>query len=157
MVRREFYIPSLDGLRAIAFLLVFFAHTGLDKIVPGGFGVTVFFFLSGYLITTLLRLESETTGHVSLKSFYVRRCRRILPPLYVTLIVVYLVATFGIVRGQGTVGGAVSAIFYYYNYFDLKNLGGGLPTGLDVLWSLTIEEHFYFVFPLLFCAAVHYK
>ena len=50
-------IPSLDGIRALAVLMVFFAHSGLDKIIPGGLGVTIFFVLSGYLITTLMRLR----------------------------------------------------------------------------------------------------
>ena len=52
-----FYIPSLDGVRALAFLIVFVSHAGLKDLVPGGFGVTIFFVLSGYLITTLLSLE----------------------------------------------------------------------------------------------------
>src|ERR1043165_4978730 len=62
-------IPSLDGLRAVSFFMVFLAHAGVPGL-PGGFGVTVFFFLSGYLITTLLRLEMEETGTISLKHFY---------------------------------------------------------------------------------------
>src|ERR1700733_3673943 len=78
--RTALHIPSLDGLRTLSFLIVFTAHAGLDRIVPGGFGVTVFFFLSGYLITTLMRVEAETSGHVSLKHFYLRRALRILPP-----------------------------------------------------------------------------
>ena len=64
-----FYIPSLDGIRAIAVLLVFVAHAGLDRFVPAGFGVTVFFFLSGYLITTLLRRELEKHDRISIKKF----------------------------------------------------------------------------------------
>src|SRR5664279_4763278 len=80
-VRAAFHIPSLDGLRAVAFLMVFFGHVGAPG-VPGGFGVTVFFFLSGYLITTLLRIERERTGRVSLRLFYLRRALRILPPFY---------------------------------------------------------------------------
>ena len=55
--KASLHIKSLDGIRALAALLVFIAHAGLDRLVPGGFGVTIFFFLSGYLITTLLRLE----------------------------------------------------------------------------------------------------
>ncbi|MGD0897237.1 MAG: hypothetical protein ABR915_05330, partial [Thermoguttaceae bacterium] len=54
-----FHIPSLDGIRAAAVILVFGAHAGLDRVLPGNFGVTVFFFLSGYLITSLLRIEHE--------------------------------------------------------------------------------------------------
>jgi len=60
-VSEPFHIPSLDGLRAVSILVVFVSHAGLEA-VPGGFGVTVFFFLSGYLITTLLRREFETHG-----------------------------------------------------------------------------------------------
>jgi peptidoglycan/LPS O-acetylase OafA/YrhL len=67
------YIPSLDGIRAISFFLVFFAHAGLGKVlVPGGFGVTIFFLLSGFLITTLLRMEYLRYKRISLKDFYLR-------------------------------------------------------------------------------------
>src|SRR5713101_6087815 len=79
------YIPSLDGIRAISFFLVFFSHAGLGGIVPGGFGVSVFFLLSGFLITTLLRAEFARYQRISLGSFYLRRVLRILPPLYITL------------------------------------------------------------------------
>src|ERR1700733_3228445 len=81
-----FHIPSLDGIRAASFLIVFAAHAGLADLVPGGFGVTVFFFLSGYLITTLLRMEWQQSGTVSLKQFSLRRVLRILPPFYFTLL-----------------------------------------------------------------------
>src|SRR5579862_3542962 len=81
--RAPFHIPSLDGLRAISFFIVFAAHAGLDRIVPGGFGVTVFFFLSGYLITTLMRMETDKSARVNLKNFYLRRALRILPPFYI--------------------------------------------------------------------------
>lgn len=67
------YLPQLDGVRALAILIVFAAHCGYSHVVPGGFGVTVFFFLSGYLITTLLRIERAQTGAVSLPAFYLRR------------------------------------------------------------------------------------
>ena len=59
------HIASLDGIRALAALMVFIAHTGLDRFVPGGFGVTIFFFLSGYLITTLLRIEHAEQGKIA--------------------------------------------------------------------------------------------
>ena len=67
-----FEIASLDGLRAFSILLVFLSHTELNGIVPGGFGVTVFFFLSGYLITTLLRWEAESRGSISLRNRWER-------------------------------------------------------------------------------------
>src|ERR1700676_4428869 len=83
--RNSTHIPSLDGIRAIAALLVFIAHAGLEDRVPGGFGVTIFFFLSGYLITTLLRTEYATCGRINLKNFYIRRAYRIWPPMYIAL------------------------------------------------------------------------
>jgi len=79
------HIPSLDGLRAVSFLLVFVGHAGLDRFVPGGLGVTIFFFLSGFLITTLMRNEYERTGGVNLRHFWLRRALRILPPFYLVL------------------------------------------------------------------------
>ncbi|MEL7231990.1 MAG: acyltransferase, partial [Pseudomonadota bacterium] len=75
------YIPGLDGLRAIAVLIVLVAHFGLSHIVPGGFGVTVFFFISGFLITRLLIAESDKKGGIGLKDFYVRRFIRLIPAL----------------------------------------------------------------------------
>src|SRR5690606_21527322 len=89
-----FRIASLDGIRGIAALIVFVAHAGLGHIVPGGFGVTIFFFLSGYLITTLLCVEFEKTGSISLKHFYLRRVYRIFPPLYPVLGLALLLAAF---------------------------------------------------------------
>src|ERR1051326_8050510 len=93
-------IPSLDGIRALAVLLVFAAHAGLNERVPGNFGVTVFFFLSGYLITTLLRLEWERTGGISLKAFYLRRVLRILPPMYLVLAAASLLTVAGLLEGS---------------------------------------------------------
>src|SRR5512142_971900 len=82
-----FQIPSLDGLRAVAFLMVFLGHgvpIALTRYVPPRFAVTIFFFLSGYLITTLMRIEAEKTGEISLRNFYLRRVLRIFPPFYIT-------------------------------------------------------------------------
>ena len=147
----EFYVPSLDGLRACAFLLVFVAHSGLDKIVPGGFGVTVFFFLSGYLITSLLRLEYEKTGTISLRNFYLRRSIRILPPMYITLAVGFAAGYLRLLPTAGNAVGFVSAIFYFSNYASLLHPGvANLPAGLGLVWSLMVEEHFYLLFPLLY-------
>src|SRR5882762_1194530 len=89
------YIPSLDGIRAISFFLVFFSHAGLGDLVPGGFGVSVFFLLSGFLITTLLRLEFARYQRISLRSFYLRRVLRILPPLYVVLALAMVLSQIG--------------------------------------------------------------
>ena len=88
------HIPSLDGIRGLSFLLVFVAHAGLDNYVPGGFGVTIFFFLSGFLITSLLRTEFEKHAAVSLRHFWLRRILRILPPFYLVLAAAVLLQPF---------------------------------------------------------------
>ena len=75
------HIPSLDGLRAISFLLVFVAHAGLGGMVPDGLGVTMYFFLSAFLITTLMRIEHERSGRVSFRNFWLRRALRGSPTL----------------------------------------------------------------------------
>jgi peptidoglycan/LPS O-acetylase OafA/YrhL len=75
-------IPSLDGIRAVSVLLVVLGHSGLQAAVPGGLGVTIFFFLSGYLISTLMITEHERTGSISIPHFYARRVFRLMPPYY---------------------------------------------------------------------------
>jgi peptidoglycan/LPS O-acetylase OafA/YrhL len=159
------HIPSLDGLRAVSFLFVFFAHSGLDlvpdgapgifarlsRLVPGGFGVTVFFFLSGFLITTLLRLEDRKTGSVSLKAFYLRRVLRILPPFYLTLAIATLLALVGFVPGSPLALPPLRALALHYgNYWFAFHPSNGVPWGTPVYWSLAVEEHFYLLFPLLY-------
>jgi peptidoglycan/LPS O-acetylase OafA/YrhL len=144
----SFYIPSLDGIRAFAFLLVFISHLYMKNAL-GGFGVTVFFFLSGYLIVTLLRREAERTGRISLKKFYARRFLRIFPPCYIVLAIVLLLYAIGIVRGACSLTGMLSEFLYFTNYYFVAG-GNAIPSGTAVLWSLAIEEHFYLVFPLLY-------
>jgi peptidoglycan/LPS O-acetylase OafA/YrhL len=147
-----FHIPSLDGIRAVAFMIVFVAHAGLNKIVPGGFGVTVFFFLSGYLITTLMRVEYEEHGTVSLKQFYLRRVLRILPPFYLVLAISTALSVAGLLA-HGIDPLAIAAqTFHGANYWIIENGYDGLPQGTGVFWSLAVEEHFYLVFPLIFLA-----
>jgi len=143
------YVPSLDGMRAIAFFFVFVAHAQPFKALPGGFGVTVFFFLSGYLITSLLRDEARTTGTISLKGFYLRRVLRIFPPCYLTVILVSTLAAAGILYNRESYASLVSAFLYFSNYWNILDWGN-LPAGLGVLWSLAVEEHYYLLFPLLY-------
>jgi peptidoglycan/LPS O-acetylase OafA/YrhL len=147
--KKSRYIPCLDGIRALSFLTVFVSHAGLDKIVPGGFGVTVFFFLSGYLITTLLRLEFEKTQTISLRAFYLRRVLRIFPPLYITLCVGLAFAFFGLVDGKILLGPVLAGVSHLTNYWNIFT-DTKLPGGLGILWSLAVEEHFYAVFPVLY-------
>ena len=136
------YIPGLDGLRALAVLIVMVAHVGFSHIVPGGFGVTVFFFISGFLITRLLIAESEKKGQIELKSFYIRRFLRLLPALFYMLIVTGLTFTF-LGNPPGLVE-TLAAVGYVMNYQTIGLAFQGMvqegPWGH--LWSLAVEEHF---------------
>ncbi len=145
------YIPSLDGIRALSFLIVFAAHAGLERWVPGMFGLSVFFFLSGYLITTLLRVEWERTGTLQLRQFYRRRALRILPPFYVVLAGASALTLLGALGGS-LQGGAVLMQALQLGNYEIVRSGwwDGRAPGTWVLWSLAVEEHFYLFFPLLY-------
>ncbi|NML96282.1 acyltransferase family protein [Novosphingobium olei] len=153
-VRRFRHSPALDGLRAVAIGIVFLGHAGLGRVlIPGGFGVTIFFFLSGYLITSLLRVEQASTGQVSLKGFYLRRVLRIVPPLWISI------ALFGIGSAAGLVPSALDPIaiflqmFFGINYAEPFGHADGVP-GMP-LWSLAVEEHYYLLFPAVFIFLAH--
>ena len=146
----EFHIPSLDGIRAISFLIVFVAHAGWSEAIPGGFGVTVFFFLSGYLITTLLRMEHDRTGRVSLRDFYLRRVLRILPPFYTVLAFAISLSLLGVLGGTLQLRPVLAQVVHVTNYWNVLHGADGQPDGTAVYWSLAVEEHFYLLFPCLF-------
>jgi peptidoglycan/LPS O-acetylase OafA/YrhL len=149
-------MPAIDGLRAIAVAAVFLYHAD-SSWLPGGFlGVDVFFVISGYLITSLLLAELETTGTVSLLRFWAARARRLLPALFL-LLAVCLIVGATVERGKlvGLRGDALSAIFYYANWhfvFGHESYFAqfGRPGLLRHLWSLAVEEQFYLVWPPLF-------
>jgi peptidoglycan/LPS O-acetylase OafA/YrhL len=146
-----FHIPSLDGMRAVAVMIVFVAHAGLSHIVPGGFGVTVFFFLSGYLITTLLRREFEQHGKIGFAKFYLRRVYRIFPPLYLVLAILVALQLSGFLDHPMSWTAVLAQVFHLTNYYLI-----GYPSveAAPVVphtvpfWSLAVEEHFYLLFPL---------
>ena len=141
------YIPSLDGLRAASIALVLLSHFGFH-LAPGIFGVTIFFFISGYLITTHILEEIDRTGHLSLPMFYFRRMLRLYPALLVMIFAggLAFTAVGGDIRGQD----ALAATFYMANVWEMF---GGFQAAMAhpyaVLWSLAVEEHFYLIFPLL--------
>lgn len=147
------YIPALDGLRAIAFFCVFLAHTNIPtfgRFVPATFGVTLFFFLSGYLITTLLRGEAQKTGTIKLKDFYIRRALRIFIPMYISFCAAELLCKFKFHEWHLNTIGFLSVVFYFYNYARMLSPAAWLPQGFDVTWSLSVEEHFYLLFPVTY-------
>jgi peptidoglycan/LPS O-acetylase OafA/YrhL len=141
-------IPSLDGLRAISILIVLASHAGYGSIVPGGLGVTIFFFLSGYLITTLLMEESERSGRIDIGKFYLRRAFRLFPPLVVTLAIAYSLVMLGLLDGGVSWGGVCAQLLYFANYYGLfYDPGNTTAAGTGILWSLAVEEHFYMIYP----------
>lgn len=153
--RKSLYIPSLDGIRAVSFMLVFVAHAGLEDKIPGGLGVTIFFFLSGYLITTLLRTEADQTGTISIRDFYIRRVLRIFPPFYLVILLGVLLHWShllpGRIAGEGVLFQSVHLANYWTIHRQTQDLTlDGIPLGSNVLWSLAVEEHFYLLFPLLY-------
>src|SRR5215212_170664 len=149
------YSPGLDGLRAIAVMAVLLYHAGLP-FVPGGFlGVEVFFVISGYLITALLLAEWHQKGRISLKDFWLRRARRLLPALYVLLVVTL---GYSVVFLPGEVAGlrddAIAAVGYVTNWFLVLGRESyfesvGRPSLLQHLWSLAVEEQFYLIWPIV--------
>jgi peptidoglycan/LPS O-acetylase OafA/YrhL len=149
------YSPGLDGLRAIAVMAVLLYHADLP-FIPGGFlGVEVFFVISGYLITALLLAEWRQKGTINLKDFWLRRARRLLPALYVLLVVTM---SFAVVFVPGEVAGlradVIAAVGYVTNWFLIFGQESyfesvGRPSLLQHLWSLAVEEQFYLIWPIV--------
>jgi len=147
------YSPGLDGLRALAVIAVLLYHADLAWI-PGGFlGVEVFFVISGYLITALLLAEWRQRGRIDLKTFWLRRARRLLPALYVLLLVSLAFAVVflpGEVAGlRGDVLAAFGYVTNWYLIFGQESYfeAVGRPSLLQHLWSLAVEEQFYLIWP----------
>lgn len=150
-VHGAFSIPSLDGIRCVAVLTVFLGHSQFGVALPywpGFVGVTIFFFLSGYLITTLLRKEHQGTGRVSLGRFYLRRALRILPPAWLAITVAVIVGAIGWVAADTTVWGVLAETLNYTNYYIVFQGRDGLPPDTTQFWSLAVEEHYYLVIPI---------
>lgn len=146
-------IPSLDGLRAIAIGLVLVEHlrgtagfaalTVFDGIELGKLGVRIFFVISGFLITSLLVQESRATGSVDLRGFYLQRAFRIFPAFYTYVIVVAILDAVGAGAVDTRSGDYLAAITYTTNYH--RDHGWTLGH----IWSLSVEEQFYVVWPAI--------
>jgi peptidoglycan/LPS O-acetylase OafA/YrhL len=147
----EKYVGELDGIRAVAVSLVVSAHYRLIPYVPGGFGVTLFFFLSGYLITTLFFSEYKTKQEISIRQFYLRRWLRLTPPLIISIVIanIFYWITCNSVGGQPVpLGTNAAALLYYTNYYDLYvNMDQYKVIPFGICWSLAVEEHFYLLWP----------
>jgi peptidoglycan/LPS O-acetylase OafA/YrhL len=143
------YTPSLDGLRAVAIAAVVLYHaTDFTFPATGLLGVDLFFVLSGFLITTLLLDEQRRAEFVGLGSFYRRRARRLLPAALVLLAVFSAVAVVVTDRREALLGVA-AGLAYVMNYALAAGHAEAVPTELAHLWSLSAEEQFYLVWPVL--------
>jgi peptidoglycan/LPS O-acetylase OafA/YrhL len=146
------HIPSLDGIRALSFLVVFLDHSSPPAVLRNGdLGVTTFFLLSGFLITTLMRREFDNYGSVAIGHFYLRRALRIMPPLYLVLLAASLTALLFYPRGTLDGPTLAAQALFYANYQSIYGTPREIP-GTGGLWSLAVEEHFYLLFPWLYVA-----
>ena len=147
-------LPGLDGLRMIAATMVVIYHADVrdgfaagtwlaGPISLGHFGVGIFFVLSGFLITHLLMNEEQQTGRVGLKSFFIRRMIRIVPPAYFYIAIVLMLAWAGLVTMHWS--DVRPSVFFYKNYAPTASITGHY-------WTLSAEEQFYLVWPLAFVA-----
>jgi peptidoglycan/LPS O-acetylase OafA/YrhL len=148
------YRPWLDGLRAIAVMMVVVQHTlGAIPLELGSVGVGLFFGLSGYLITSILLQEQERRGHVILTNFYVRRAARLVPALL--LVVVVCDALFILQDYRSPLKGSIAALTYTSNYVQI--VWPGSVHAYGPTWSLAIEEHFYLLWPISLLAIIRRK
>jgi peptidoglycan/LPS O-acetylase OafA/YrhL len=150
MAARHGVVPSLDGLRAVSILIVLSAHFIDSRVFPGGLGVYIFFVISGFLITRLLIVEYNATGAVSLPLFYLRRIIRLYP-----VIIAFAACTIGLDIALGRpynllepASGLGYFANYLYAYLDIHHIPQQMPFG--PFWSLSVEEHFYILLPLVF-------
>ena len=141
---------EIDGLRAIAIIVVFVGHAGLPY-TPTGTGVTLFFVISGYVITRSLLHELQTTSGFSIKNFYARRFYKIFPPFFIIIVVPSVtLAVFSEVKIQKL----FSQVFFYYNWQYILDGSNGILSGSGVVWSLSIEEQFYVAIALVWLLIV---
>ncbi len=148
------YRPALDGVRAVSIALVLVFHLGAPWLAGGYLGVSVFFTLSGFLITSLLLHEREHTNRIDVKAFYVRRLRRLLPASLLCLFGIALLAWIEVIEPRADLRGSVLASLFqvanwehllgHRSYADLFVS----PSPVDHFWSLAIEEQFYWLWPL---------
>ena len=154
-------ISALDGLRAVALLIIMGYHFGVGWLQGGFFSLDIFYVLSGYLITGLLLSEYAKRGRIKLSAFWLRRARRLIPALLIVLVAVTLMVRFAEPAGlyPGFRMNALSALFYFSNWWQIHASGNyfvatGAPSPLTHTWSLAVEEQFYLVWPLVVLAVL---
>jgi peptidoglycan/LPS O-acetylase OafA/YrhL len=163
------YFPELDGMRFIAFLLVYFFHGGVPALVlpklvgsnvsnalrvNGGYGVQLFFILSGYLITTLLLREEARYGRIALRAFWIRRILRIWPLYYLILFIGFFIVwplenSFRLSQFASVLRTHLLAFSLFLGNWSMALIAPLNCDALSVLWSVCVEEQFYLVVPLL--------
>nr|WP_315122911.1 acyltransferase [uncultured Capnocytophaga sp.] len=154
MLRKLSYRPDIDGLRALAVISVILFHINPDYMPSGFLGVDIFFVISGFLITSIIYREMAE-GTFSFANFYNRRIKRILPVFFVVLIVGLLVVWWLFLERSyyGVANSAIASILFLSNIYFSK--GGGYfdinteEKPFNHIWSLSVEEQFYFIFPLI--------
>ena len=157
------YVAGLDGLRALAVITVMSFHLGWSFVPGGAFGVSLFFTLSGYLITQVMLADHARAGKVDLKRFWSRRLRRLAPGSIVCLIAIAVVALCGLLEGNRLRGDLFAALGYSANWrfatagTTYAQLFESAPSPVLHFWSLAIEEQFYVIFPLLMIVLLRWR
>lgn len=155
MGKKRRYITGLDGIRAIAVIMVLAYHLKLALFKSGFLGVTVFFVLSGYLITGILISEVEEEGTIDLKNFWLRRIRRLVPAVMLMAVVIIFVSAVvnRIIFTKGCKD-FLASVLGFNNWWQIFNKvsyfeAAGVPSPFTHCWSLAIETQFYLIYPLI--------
>lgn len=158
MGKKRRYITGLDGIRAIAVIMVLAYHLKLALFKSGFLGVTVFFVLSGYLITGILISEVEEEGTIDLKNFWLRRIRRLVPAVMsMAVVIIFVSAVVNRVIFTKGCKDFLASVLGFNNWWQIFNKVSyfeavGVPSPFTHCWSLAIETQFYLIYPLIFLA-----
>lgn len=155
MGKKRRYITGLDGIRAIAVIMVLAYHLKLALFKSGFLGVTVFFVLSGYLITGILISEVEEEGTIDLKNFWLRRIRRLVPAVMsMAVVIIFVSAVVNRIIFTKGCKDFLASVLRFNNWWQIFNKvsyfeAAGVPSPFTHCWSLAIETQFYLIYPLI--------
>lgn len=155
MGKKRRYITGLDGIRAIAVIMVLAYHLKLALFKSGFLGVTVFFVLSGYLITGILISEVEEEGTIDLKNFWLRRIRRLVPAVMsMAVVIIFVSAVVNKIIFTNGCKDFLASVLGFNNWWQIFNKvsyfeAAGVPSPFTHFWSLAIETQFYLIYPLI--------